>query len=443
MLKDKNIYVIPCLGFLSVILVGWIVLMLPICNNGNVTPFDALFTAVSATCVNGLTTVNLSTEYSFLGQLAIAIITEIGAIGFVTFISFILSFKKKRMSLSETLLLGSALNDNNYGKLKQRLKEVIKYTIVIQIIGAILLAVDFIPRFGIKNGIWYSIFHSITAFCNAGFDLLGKTDHLYPSLTSYVGNPLVNLTIMGLIVTGGIGFLTWDDIYTKKYHFRQYCMQSKVILLTSLFLIFVPAAFFFFRDFAGMPVKERTLCALFQSVTTRTAGFNTADLSGMTGASQAIMIVLMMIGGAPGSTAGGMKITTFAVLTANASATFRQREDTQMFGRRVGQEVLKNASTILMMYLFLVLMGGMVISVAENLPISECLFETASAVGTVGLTLGITPQLGVLSKGILIALMFLGRVGGLTLVYAAMPGRKSAHAKMPLEKINVGEEEMI
>ena len=177
---------------------------------------------------------------------------------------------------------------------------------------------------------------------------------------------------------------------------------------------------------------------MFQTVTTRTAGFNTADLSGMTGASQAIMIVLMMIGGAPGSTAGGMKITTFAVLTANASATFRQREDTQMFGRRVGQEVLKNASTILMMYLFLVLMGGMVISVAENLPISECLFETASAVGTVGLTLGITPRLGVLSKGILIALMFLGRVGGLTLVYAAMPGRKSAHAKMPLEKINVG-----
>lgn len=187
-----------------------------------------------------------------------------------------------------------------------------------------------------------------------------------------------------------------------------------------------------------MPVKERTLCALFQSVTTRTAGFNTADLSGMTGASQAIMIVLMMIGGAPGSTAGGMKITTFAVLTANASATFRQREDTQMFGRRVGQEVLKNASTILMMYLFLVLMGGIVISVAENLPVSDCLFETASAVGTVGLTLGITPRLGVLSKGILIVLMFLGRVGGLTLVYAAMQGKKSAHAKMPLEKINVG-----
>lgn len=173
MFKDKNIYLIPCLGFLSVILVGWIVLMLPICNNGEITPFDALFTAVSATCVNGLTTVNLSCDYNFLGQVVIAIITEIGAIGFVTFISFILNFKRKKMSLSETLLLGSALNDNHYGKLRQKLKEVIKYTIVIQIIGAILLAVDFIPRFGMKNGIWYSIFHSITAFCNAGFDILG------------------------------------------------------------------------------------------------------------------------------------------------------------------------------------------------------------------------------------------------------------------------------
>ena len=179
-----------------------------------------------------------------------------------------------------------------------------------------------------------------------------------------------------------------------------------MILLTSLLLIFGPAAFFFLRDFAGMPIKERTLCALFQSVTTRKAGFNTANLSQMTGTSQALMIVLMMIGGAPGSTAGGMKITTFAVLAANASATFRQREDTQLFGRRVGQEVLKNASTILMLYLFLVLTGGIVISVTENLPVSACLFETASAVGTVGLTL----------------------------VYAAMPGKKRVYAKLPLEK---------
>lgn len=418
--KQWSSFEIIILGFAGVILAGALLLMLPVASReGNVTPFtETLFTATSAVCVTGLAVRDTGSYWSVFGQSVILLLIQIGGLGVVTIAVSIAMLSGRKISLMQRSTMQDAISAPKVGGIVRLTRFILKGTFGIELLGA--------------------LFHSVSAFCNAGFDLLGKTDHLYPSLTSYVGNPLVNLTIMGLIVTGGIGFLTWDDIYTKKYHFRQYCMQSKVILLTSLFLIFVPAAFFFFRDFAGMPVKERTLCALFQSVTTRTAGFNTADLSGMTGASQAIMIVLMMIGGAPGSTAGGMKITTFAVLTANASATFRQREDTQMFGRRVGQEVLKNASTILMMYLFLVLMGGMVISVAENLPISECLFETASAVGTVGLTLGITPRLGVLSKGILIALMFLGRVGGLTLVYAAMPGRKSAHAKMPLEKINVG-----
>lgn len=413
--------------------------MLPVASReGNVTPFtETLFTATSAACVTGLAVRDTGSYWSVFGQSVILLLIQIGGLGVVTIAVSIAMLSGRKISLMQRSTMQDAISAPKVGGIVRLTRFILKGTFGIELLGALFLLPVFLRDYGGK-GIWMALFHSVSAFCNAGFDLLGKTDHLYPSLTSYVGNPLVNLTIMGLIVIGGIGFLTWDDIYTKKYHFRQYCMQSKVILLTSLFLIFVPAAFFFFRDFAGMPVKERTLCALFQSVTTRTAGFNTADLSGMTGASQAIMIVLMMIGGAPGSTAGGMKITTFAVLTANASATFRQREDTQMFGRRVGQEVLKNASTILMMYLFLVLMGGMVISVAENLPISECLFETASAVGTVGLTLGITPRLGVLSKGILIALMFLGRVGGLTLVYAAMPGRKSAHAKMPLEKINVG-----
>lgn len=173
MLKSKNIYLVPFLGFIIIILVGWVILMLPFCNSGNLSPLDSFFTAVSATCVNGLTTVNLSQEYTFLGQVVIAIITEIGAIGFVTFISFILNIKKKKMPLSETLLLSSALNDNDYSKLKQRLKKVIKYTLIIELIGSAFLAIAFIPMFGLKEGIWYSIFHSITAFCNAGFDLFG------------------------------------------------------------------------------------------------------------------------------------------------------------------------------------------------------------------------------------------------------------------------------
>ena len=417
--KQWSSFEIIILGFAGVILAGALLLMLPVASReGNVTPFtETLFTATSAVCVTGLAVRDTGSYWSVFGQSVILLLIQIGGLGVVTIAVSIAMLSGRKISLMQRSTMQDAISAPKVGGIVRLTRFILKGTFAIELLGALLLLPVFFRDYGGK-GIWMAVFHSVSAFCNAGFDLMGKTDHLYPSLTSYVGNPLVNLTIMGLIVTGGIGFLTWDDIYTKKYHFRQYCMQSKVILLTSLFLIFVPAVFFFFQDFTGMPVKERTLCALFQSVTTRTAGFNTADLSGMTGASQAIMIVLMMIGGAPGSTAGGMKITTFAVLTANASATFRQREDTQ--------------------YLFLVLMGGMVISVAENLPVSDCLFETASAVGTVGLTLGITPRLGVLSKGILIVLMFLGRVGGLTLVYAAMQGKKSAHAKMPLEKINVG-----
>ena len=291
MLKDKNIYVIPCLGFLSVILVGWIVLMLPTCNNGNVTLFDALFTAVSATCVNGLTTVNLSTEYSFLGQLAIAIITEIGAIGFVTFISFILSFKKKRMSLSETLLLSSALNDNHYGKLKQRLKEVIKYTIVIQIIGAILLAVDFIPRFGIKNGIWYSIFHSITAFCNAGFDIIGDN-----SLVIFAKNIYVNIVFIILMFLGSIGYFVIEDIIgcIKKKSFLHISFHTKIVLTASLIIYLISIIL--------LKIAEPNLTwleAVFTSVTARTTGFSTINMAGTLPITKLIISFLMIIGGAP------------------------------------------------------------------------------------------------------------------------------------------------
>ena len=427
------------LGFAGVILLGALLLMLPISTTGgNVTPFnETLFTATSAVCVTGLVVQDTGSYWSTFGQAVILALIQIGGLGVVTVAASFALLSGRRISLMQRSTMQDAISAPKVGGIVRLTRFILRGTFLIELLGALAVLPVFCRDYGWR-GVWMAVFHSISAFCNAGFDILGTESNRYPSLTGYAGSPVINITIMLLIVLGGIGFLTWDDVWENRLYIRRYRMQSKVILLTSLFLIFVPAAFFFFRDFAGMPVKERTLCALFQSVTTRTAGFNTADLSGMTGASQAIMIILMMIGGAPGSTAGGMKITTFAVLTANASATFRQREDTQMFGRRVGQEVLKNASTILMMYLFLVLMGGMVISVAENLPISECLFETASAVGTVGLTLGITPRLGVLSKGILIALMFLGRVGGLTLVYAAMPGRKSAHAKMPLEKINVG-----
>lgn len=295
----------------------------------------------------------------------------------------------------------------------------------------------FCKDFGVK-GIWMAVFHSISAFCNAGFDIMGTPDSLYPSLTSYAGNPVINITIMLLIIVGGIGFLTWEDICTNKYHLKRYRMQSKVILVTTLLLIIIPALFFF-REFSDLPMEERILSSFFQSVTPRTAGFNTVNLAAITGTGQAIMIVLMLIGGSPGSTAGGMKTTTFAVLIANAFAIFRREKDAQLFGRRIDGGVIKNAATVLIMYIMLFFSGGLIISVVEGLPIGTCLYETASAVGTVGLTLGITPELGIISQCILIILMFLGRVGSLTLIYAVLSGTKNTNlSKLPQERITVG-----
>ena len=241
-----------------------------------------------------------------------------------------------------------------------------------------------------------------------------------------------------LIVLGGIGFLTWDDVWENRLHIRRYRMQSKVILVTTVCLILLPALFFFLADYSALPIGKRLLASFFQAVSPRTAGFNTMDLTAMTEASRAMMILLMLVGGSPGSTAGGMKTTTLAVLLANAVATFRRRESPQFFGRRVGSGAVKTAATILSMYLMLFFGCGLFISSYEALPLSTCLYETASAVGTVGLTLGITPQLHLPSQLLLILLMYLGRVGGLTLVYAAMSSREPSVAKLPLEKITVG-----
>ena len=283
-----------------------------------------------------------------------------------------------------------------------------------------------------------SVFHSISAFCNAGFDILGRVDAQFPSLTAYAADPLVNTVIMLLIIIGGIGFLTWNDICKHRLHFSRYRMQSKVILATSAALILLPAVLLYFTDYASLPVGERVLASLFQSVTPRTAGYNTTDLTAMTGTSRAVTVFLMLIGGAPGSTAGGMKVTTLSVLIANAAAVFHRRKEPQLFGRRLENSAIHNAAAILLMYLLLPLAGATIISEIEGLAFGTCLYETASAAGTVGLTLGITPGLGALSQGILILLMFFGRVGGLTMIYAAFSGNDTAFARYPKEKITVG-----
>ena len=427
------------LGFAGVILLGALLLMLPISTTaGGVTPFnETLFTATSAVCVTGLVVQDTGSYWSAFGQAVILTLIQIGGLGVVTVAASLALLSGRKISLMQRSTMQDAISAPQVGGIVRLTRFILRGTFLIELLGALAMLPVFCRDYGWR-GIWMALFHSISAFCNAGFDILGTEDNLYPSLTGYAGSPVINITIMLLIVIGGIGFLTWNDICENKWQFHRYRMQSKVILVTTGLLILLPAVFFFFSDFSALPTGNRLLASFFQSVTPRTAGFNTVNLSAMSSASQGVMILLMLIGGSPGSTAGGMKTTTLAVLLANAVATFRQRDSAQFFGRRVDCSAVKTAATILMMYLVLFFGGAVFISAYENLSLSTCLYETASAVGTVGLTLGITPQLHITSQMVLITLMYLGRVGGLTLIYAAFSGKKATGAKMPKEKIMIG-----
>ena len=314
---------------------------------------------------------------------------------------------------------------------------IIKTTVLIELIGAALLFPVFCRDFGVLKGLWYSFFHSISAFCNAGFDLMGVREP-FSSLTSYGSNIYVNCIIMLLIIAGGIGFLVWGDLKTHKFHFKRYSLQTKIVLITSLLLIVLPAVYFFFHEYQDMNLSDRIISSFFQSVTTRTAGFNSQDLTKMSESGIAVMVILMMIGGSPGSTAGGMKTATFAVLFLSAIAVFSRKRDVQSFKRRISDDTVRNAGVILFMYLALTFISGVVISRTEQLPLLTCLFETGSGIGTVGLTLGITTKLKLLSKIILMVLMFFGRVGGLTMIYAALPSSGNKNSRLPLEKISIG-----
>ncbi len=432
------------MGFMLVILTGSILLMLPFSTkSGTGASFaDALFTAASATCVTGLVVQDTAAYWSVFGQAVILILIQIGGMGVVTIAVAIAVISGRKIGLMQRSTMQEAIAAPSVGGIVRMTGFILKATILIELSGALLMMPVFWKDFRFLKGTWYALFHSISAFCNAGFDLMGSREE-FSSLTAYSGNGLINAVVIGLIIIGGIGFLTWDDIRWNGIHLKRYRMQSKVILLTTVILIVLPFLFFFFGEFGkntwdGMKVGERVWAALFQAVTPRTAGFNTVDLSLFSESGQVIIMILMLIGGSPGSTAGGMKTTTIAVLFINLVSVFRRKEDSECFGRRIAEETIKSAAVILLMYLSLFLFGGIAISCIEQLPILTCLFETASAIGTVGLTLGITSELGTASRLILISLMFLGRVGGLTLIFAAFSDKARYLSKLPKEKITVG-----
>ena len=431
-------------GFILVNLMGCLLLMLPSSTVEKVgTSFsDALFTSTSAICVTGLVIQDTASYWSMQGQLIIMVLIQIGGMGVITAASAIAILSGKKIGLMQRSTMQESISATQVGGIVRLTGFILRAMLAIELLGAIFMAPVFCEEFGMKKGVWYAVFHSVSAFCNAGFDLMG-VNQPFSSLTGFNGNTTINLAIMALIVIGGIGFLTWDDIWHHRLHFHKYRLQSKVILTVTILLILLPALYFYFYEFGraewtDLSEKERILASAFQSVTPRTAGFNTVDLNRMSEPSQLIIILLMLIGGSPGSTAGGFKTTTLAVLLLTSFAVFFRKEDVQCFGRRIPSETVKNAATILFLYMSLFLLGGVVISCVDQVPLMGALFETSSAIGTVGLSLGLTPQLSLFSHMLLILLMFWGRVGGLTLIFAVVSGHRFTKSKLPQEKITIG-----
>ena len=427
------------LGFAGLVLCGALLLMLPIASQSRtVTPFhEALLTATSASCVTGLIVRSTGAHWSLFGQIVILLLIQIGGLGVVTVALCFVRLSGRKISLFQRSAMQDSISAPQVGGIVRMTNRILRGTFLVEGAGALLMLVPFCRRFGAK-GIWYALFHAVSAFCNAGFDLLGTPDDPFPSLVAFRDDPLLVVTAALLILIGGIGFLTWEDVRTHRLHLRRYRLQSKLVLTVSAVLVVFPTLYYYFFEFTAGSVGQRLLDAFFQAVTPRTAGFNTVDLAAMTGASRALMVVLMLIGGASGSTAGGMKMNTVAVLFANVGAIFRRRGEVEAYGRRIDPDTVRQAATVVTMYLTLFFGGAVAISTIEGLPIGACLFESASAVATVGLTLGITPTLGVASQLILTALMYLGRVGALTLIYAALANPDTTPSRLPQEKVSVG-----
>lgn len=433
-------------GYLAIILFGAALLTLPFSSQTRVwtDPLTALFTATSATCVTGLIVVNTSAYWSLFGQLVILGLIQVGGLGFLTMAVLVSMAARKRISLRQRFTMQESISAPTLGGIVRLTSFIFKGVLIIEGAGAIILALRFIPLFGPLKGLYFGVFHSISAFCNAGFDLLGTFEGA-GSLTYFVDDPIVNLTCAALIIVGGLGFFVWEDLFNKRLKWKKYLLQTKMVLVMLAVLVIVPTLLLWFFEhdgaaYAGLDGSGRLLASFFQAVTARTAGFNTVDLSLFSQAGKMIMILLMLIGGNSGSTAGGMKTTTVYVLFLTVLSTFRHGNEISAFGRRIDDKALRSAVTIVTSYLSLVFMAAVFMSAIEDIPIIDTLFEASSAIATVGLTLGITPALGVPSRLVIIALMYFGRVGCLTMIYALGDRKlsKAALSMSPLEQIAVG-----
>ena len=431
------------LGFFLIIVAGTLLLMLPIASrDGHSTGFlHALFTATSSTCVTGLVVVDTYTNWTLFGQVVILSLIQIGGLGFITIGMFFSIFLKRKIGLKERNLIQESVNTLQISGIVRLVKKIVCYTIAFEGIGAILLMTRFIPRFGWLKGIWYGIFHAISAFCNAGFDLMGQFEP-YASLTMYYDDIVINIVVMALIIIGGIGFIVWDDISKHKWHIKKYMLHTKIVLMMTAVLTLGGALCFYLFErnnlLLGMNAKGQILSSLFGSVTTRTAGFNTLDTGAYTEATRMLTVILMFIGGNPGSTAGGIKTTTMLVILLYIWANLRNKRGLNIFGRRLDEDAIKKASTVFCINLILATVCVTIMSALETLPLSDIMMEVFSAIGTVGISTGITRDISMVSKYMLIILMYCGRIGSMSFALAFTEKKKSNPVQLPVEQITIG-----
>lgn len=431
------------LGFFSMILLGTFLLMLPFSSRAGVaTPFsDALFTATSAVCVTGLVVYDTAAYWSVFGQTVIIILIQIGGMGVITVAASFALISGRRISLMQRSTMQEAISAPKVGGIVRLTSFIIRISLLIELLGAVAMAPVFCRDFGPK-GLWMALFHSISAFCNAGFDLMGHGG-TFSSMTAWMDDPAVVLTLSVLIIIGGLGFPTWLDLREHRRHLRRCRLQTKLIIGTTLVLLALPFLFFFFYEFrlpqwADYTPGQKFWAALFQTVTPRTAGFNTVDYALFSGPGLMLTVFLMLVGGSPGSTAGGVKTTTLAAVFLSVRSTLRRRRDVEAFGRRLEDDILSRATVLVFVYLLLFLCAAALICMIDGVPLSAALFETASAIGTVGLSLGLTPTLSTPSHVILIFLMYFGRVGGLTMIYALADPNNRTPGRRPQEQVTVG-----
>ncbi|MBM7834110.1 TrkH family potassium uptake protein [Clostridium sardiniense] len=433
---------ILALGFIIVILIGGILLSLPISSaNGESTNFlDALFTSTSAVCVTGLVTLDTGTHWNEFGQIVIMLLIEVGGLGFMSFATFIAVLLGKKITLRDRLLMQEAMNTFNIQGLVRMVRYVLGFTFSVQFFGALLLSTQFIPQFGFLKGIYFSIFHSISAFCNAGFDLFGG----FSSVTAYSSNAVVLLTISSLIIIGGLGFTVWLELYNYR-GLRKLSVHSKiVILITVVLLIGGTILMYLFemnnpQTIGNMGFGDKMLNSYFASASPRTAGFNSVSTDGMTNSGKFLTIILMFIGGSPGSTAGGLKTATFGIVILTVISVIRGREDTQVFGRRFSKELVYKSFALLIIGMALVIGVSMLLSITDpNESFINILYEATSAFGTVGLTTGVTQRLSTAGKIIIMITMYCGRVGPMTVALAFLRNKKKQTHKYPEGKILIG-----